>query len=309
MENLNSDIMTVEKKTRMELAKDYTDGHKCLNIRRKIRKCRIWISDMAIIITSHRYFEGFIILVICLNCITLASGDATREETPTEKSIDLTFNIIYTAEMVLRIFSLGFIWNKGSYLRSYWCQLDFICVTTALFEMMGIGGSSASGLRAFRVLRPLRFVNNIEGLKIIVSSVMLAIPLLSDTIIVLFFFFLIFAIGGLNLFMGMLKQRCVDIETGYVLIGDDGEEAICGAAPCPEGYYCGKKTLNPNYDVTNFDNIFWALLSVFQCISLEGWSVVMVMYMKAYTPWTFFFFMPMVFIGAFFLLNLTLAVI
>ena len=35
----------------------------------------------------------------------------------------------------------------------------------------------------------------------------------------------------------------------------------------------------------------------------------MVMYMKAYTPWTFFFFMPMVFIGAFFLLNLTLAVI
>ena len=35
----------------------------------------------------------------------------------------------------------------------------------------------------------------------------------------------------------------------------------------------------------------------------------MVMYQKAFTPWTFFFFMPMVFIGAFFLLNLTLAVI
>ena len=33
------------------------------------------------------------------------------------------------------------------------------------------------------------------------------------------------------------------------------------------------------------------------------------MYQKAFTPWTFFFFMPMVFIGAFFLLNLTLAVI
>ena len=35
----------------------------------------------------------------------------------------------------------------------------------------------------------------------------------------------------------------------------------------------------------------------------------MVMYQKAYTPWTILFFVPMVFIGAFFLLNLTLAVI
>lgn len=42
---------------------------------------------------------------------------------------------------------------------------------------------------------------------------------------------------------------------------------------------------------------------------MEGWSEIMVMYQQAYTPWTFFFFVPMVFIGAFFLLNLTLAVI
>jgi len=68
-------------------------------------------------------------------------------------------------------------------------------------------------------------------------------------------------------------------------------------------------TLNPNNDVTNFDNIFWALLNVFQCITLEGWSEIMVMYQKAYTPLIIFFFVPMVFIGAFFLLNLTLAVI
>ena len=61
--------------------------------------------------------------------------------------------------------------------------------------------------------------------------------------------------------------------------------------------------------MTNFDNIFWAMLNVFQCITLEGWSEIMVMYQKAYTAWVFFFFVPMVFIGAFFLLNLTLAVI
>ena len=93
------------------------------------------------------------------------------------------------------------------------------------------------------------------------------------------------------------------------MIDDGGDEMLCGAAECPEGYFCGKKTLNPNFDVTNFDNIFWALLNVFQCITLEGWSEIMVMYQKAYSPLTIFFFVPMVFIGAFFLLNLTLAVI
>jgi len=73
----------------------------------------------------------------------------------------LAFTVIYTTEMMLRIFSLGFIWNKGSYMRSYWCQLDFICVSTAYLEFVGGGGTSLGGLRAFRVLRPLRFVNNI----------------------------------------------------------------------------------------------------------------------------------------------------
>ena len=88
--------------------------------------------------------------------------------------------------------------------------------------------------------------------------------MLKNTMIVFFFFELIFAIGGLNLFMGLLMQRCVDENTGVSLVDDGGEEWLCGGATeCPTGYHCGKKTLNPNSDVTNFDNIFWALLNVF----------------------------------------------
>lgn len=39
---------------------------------------------------------------------------------------------------------------------------------------------------------------------------------------------LIFAIGGLNLFMGMLMQRCVNLESGDTLVDEEGEEMICG---------------------------------------------------------------------------------
>ena len=112
------------------------------------------------------------------------------------------------------------------------------------------------------------------------------------------------------MFQGMLRQRCIEIETGKVMLEDSGEEVICGdSQTCSEGYFCGKRLLNPNYDVTSFDNIFWALLAIFQCVTLEGWSDIMVLYQKVYTYYVFLFFVPLVFIGAFFLLNLTLAVI
>lgn len=94
------------------------------------------------------------------------------------------------------------------------------------------------------------------------------------------------------------------------MLDEFGDEKICGnEASCGENQFCGKRIMNPNYDVTNFDNIFWALLAIFQCVTLEGWSDMMVLYQKVYTYYVFLFFVPLVFIGAFFLLNLTLAVI
>lgn len=275
---INAGITTVATQSLLEQNHNYVDTFRCLQCRKKIMKFRIYITEVAFMITGNKLFESFIILIIGLNCITLANADSTKEETKVELDIELAFQVIYTMEMFLRIFTSGFVFNQGAYLRSYWNQLDFICVVTGFIGMVGGGGASLGGIRAFRVLRPLRTVNQIEALKTVVQSVMGAVALLQDTILILIFFMLIFAIGGLNLFMGMLLQRCIKLDTGESLLDDEGEEVICGYAGCPEGYFCGKKTLNPNNDVTNFDNIFWALFNVFQCITLEGWSEIMVMY-------------------------------
>ena len=43
---------------------------------------QIHVSNAAIRVTSDKIFEGFIIMIIGLNCITLAGSDATKEETP-----------------------------------------------------------------------------------------------------------------------------------------------------------------------------------------------------------------------------------
>lgn len=67
---------------------------------------------------------------------------------------------------------------------------------------------------------------------------------------------------------------------------------------------------NPNLGTTNFDNVLYAILMVFQVITLEGWTTNIMQYVEqSVATWTIAYFVPIVFVGAFFLLNLTLAVI
>lgn len=44
---------------------------------------------------------------------------------------------------------------------------------------------------------------------------------------------------------------------------------------CPSGYVCKTGWEGPNFGITNFDNIGYAMLTVFQCITLEGWTDIM----------------------------------
>jgi hypothetical protein len=93
---------------------------------------------------------------------------------------------------------------------------------------------------------------------VIVSALINAIPLLRDSLLVLMFFFLVFAIAGCQLFTGALKNRCFNEETGVI---DTGFTEFCGGGnSCRPGYYCAKSNENPANGATNFDNVMFALL-------------------------------------------------
>jgi hypothetical protein len=103
-----------------------------------------------------------------------------------------------------------------------------------------------------------------------------------------------------------LKNRCYGLESGVPEFPDN----LCGGArSCPQGYFCGKSNRTPNYGVTNFDDTLHGLLVVFETVTLQGWSSVHLGLWKAAGSYVVVFFIPIVFIGAFFLLNLTIAVI
>ena len=52
---------------------------------------------------------------------------------------------------------------------------------------------------------------------------------------------------------------------------------------CPNGTECRGRWLGPNYGITQFDNILFAVLTVFQCITMEGWTD-MLYYVSLTTP-------------------------
>jgi len=66
---------------------------------------------------------------------------------------------------------------------------------------------------------------------------------------------------------------------------------------------------NPNWGVTSFDNFFDAALMVWQVITMEGWTMTMYKIEATMGMVTNAYFLLIIFIGAFFLVNLTLAVI
>jgi hypothetical protein len=87
-------------------------------------------------------------------------------------------------------------------------------------------------------------------------------------------------------------------------------EIICnGTDDCPGGFICGKQLSNPWWGVTNFDNLMNSFLMVFQVTTMEGWTIIMLDMQRSFTSLIILYFVLLVFIGNFFLLNLLLAVI
>jgi hypothetical protein len=244
-------------------------------------------------------------LVILANIICLTLEDPTKDtQASSLVQIDTVCLFIYTVECGLKIFALGFVLHPKSYIRDSWNILDLTIVLTSWLERINNGGVKLTALRAMRVLRALKSVNSIKGLKVLITAIMRSIKPLMSSVAVFFFFIFLFAIGGLQMWMGILRYHCMDEQTGIII-----EDSVCGYQNCPVGQVCVEGLDNPNFGTTSFDDILSSLLIVFQCVTLEGWTHIMLLLEKSFSYAAVLFFIPLVFIGAFFLLNLVLAVL
>jgi len=142
-------------------------------------------------------------IVILLNSVMLAMTDYSDRDNQGKlnqviNDADYVFTGIFIVEMLVKIMAMGLIFHKNAYLRDYWNWLDFIVVVIGLFNFLPVSDSNSGlkSLRVFRVLRPLRSINNVPPLRRLVGSLIKSLPSLGNVVVFLGFVFVLFGIFG-----------------------------------------------------------------------------------------------------------------
>lgn len=71
----------------------------------------------------------------------------------------------------------------------------------------------------------------------------------------------------------------------------------------------GELNPNPAYDILGFEDFGSAMLTVFVCTTLEGWTDVMYMVQDGYSSYAWVYFVLLIICGSIIIINLFLAVI
>ncbi|XP_052586762.1 sodium channel protein type 10 subunit alpha-like [Peromyscus californicus insignis] len=297
------------------------------------------IRRTAIKVSVHSWFSIFITITILFNCVCMTQNDLPEK-------IEYAFTVIYTFEALIKILARGFCLNEFTYLRDPWNWLDFSVITLA-YVGAAIDLRGISGLRTFRVLRALKTVSVIPGLKVIVGALIHSVRKLADVTILTVFCLSVFALVGLQLFKGNLKNKCIkrstdphnahnfssqmageqtlccrlawevlcfflSLENVYIKNGTT-EPLLCGngsdAGHCPSGYVCLKTSDNPDFNYTSFDSFAWAFLSLFRLMTQDSWERLYQQTLRASGKMYMVFFVLVIFLGSFYLVNLILAVV
>ncbi|KAM9757802.1 sodium channel, voltage gated, type VIII, alpha subunit b isoform 5-T5 [Menidia menidia] len=287
---------------------------------------------IAIKILIHSLFSMIIMCTILTNCIFMTFSDPPEWS----KQVEYTFTGIYTFESLTKIVARGFAIDGFTFLRDPWNWLDFMVISMAyITEFVNLGNVSA--LRTFRVLRALKTISVIPGLKTIVGALIQSVKKLSDVMILTVFCLSVFALIGLQLFMGNLRNKCViwpiNMTAQYLENGTRGfdwdryimndsnfyflpgmlDALICGnssdSGRCPEGFTCMKAGRNPNYGYTSFDSFGWAFLTLFRLMTQDFWENLYMLTLRAAGKTYMVFFVLVIFVGSFYLVNLILAVV
>ncbi|XP_053380538.1 voltage-dependent calcium channel type A subunit alpha-1-like isoform X4 [Mercenaria mercenaria] len=292
-----------------------------------------FIRKYAKIIIEWGPFEYMVLLTIIANCVVLGLEEhlPQHDKTPLAEQLEKTelyFLIIFCVEALLKIVALGFILHRGSYLRNVWNIMDFVVVVTGFITIIASSTLDLRTLRAVRVLRPLKLVSGIPSLQVVLKSIIRAMAPLLQVCLLVFFAIIMFAIIGLEIYNGAFHFACYRLDSrpsndeSDIYIGEEDSVRPCSSKDSGSGYTlggfrcqenvseCRPYWRGPNYGITSFDNIGYAMLTVFQCFTMEGWTTILYNTNDAcgkYFNWIYFY--PLIILGSFFMLNLVLGVL
>uniref|UniRef100_A0A8C0GNF1 Sodium channel protein n=1 Tax=Chelonoidis abingdonii TaxID=106734 RepID=A0A8C0GNF1_CHEAB len=212
----------------------------------------------------------------------------------TTENMELIFAGIYTCEILIKVLASGFVWNQFTFLRDPWNIMDLIIIDIIYYFLF-------SNYILFNFI----FLD----LRVVVDALIQSIKKLAEVIILIVFCLSVFALVGLQLFMGNLKMKCVRDNTTF-------DQKLCDDAKsgklfkeCPENYSCQKIGDNPDFGYTSFDHFGWAFLSVFRLMTQDNWERLYRQTIRTSGKTYMIFFVVVIFLCSFYLFNLILAVV
>ncbi|CAL8093899.1 unnamed protein product [Orchesella dallaii] len=249
------------------------------------------IRRLAIYMLTNWIFSTFLVAVLLLNAEALLKTqnfeimqwfDYTLKKSWVVDAMSIVNYIclaIYCFELALKIIARGFIGDAFTCFRDPWTWLDLVVIWTGFYQTSFIlRAKSALWLRIFKIIPLIPSIR--QACKLSVKAVYQLRGMVILGLLLLWFF----ALLCMQLYMGKMSQKCVkQIPEGVKVSGEMWEQHnknmsnwysmgkvsfkqcgnVTGSGICPKDYVClygfGE---SPDDGQTNFDNIFWSLLSV-----------------------------------------------
>jgi voltage-dependent calcium channel L type alpha-1D len=114
--------------------------------------------------------------------------------------LDVIFSIVFAVEMVLKVVAFGLYESDDTYLRDSWNVMDGFIVVLGLLSLF-LGNANLGWIRSLRtikVMRPLRVINRVPELKVVVAALFKSVPELVNVALVSAVIWLIFGILGMQ---------------------------------------------------------------------------------------------------------------
>ena len=190
---------------------------------RPLNRMRNFIYD----VVTSRSFETLILCLIMANILVMSMthADMSDEFENVLFLLNCGFAGIFAIEAIMKLIAF----KPSGYFRDPWNTFDFMVVALSIMGIAvtlttDISATYLSIIRVFRVARIFRLIPKAKGLKKLFQTLLYSLPALANVGSVLFLFFFIFAVLGMNLFgkvrvTGNFLNRYANFETfGYSML-------------------------------------------------------------------------------------------
>jgi Ca2+-binding EF-hand superfamily protein len=157
---------------------------------------------------SSRWWGAIFLWVIMANTVTMALYRPTEgpdsDYNKNLELIEMIFLFIFTFELIMKLIGL-----QVEFFSDHWNNLDFVIVVSGYLVFLPGDLMNTSVFRTVRVLRPLRSIGMMPGVRILIDALIMSLPGLSTLLVLIAFVYAIFGVMGVQMFADMFIHHCV----------------------------------------------------------------------------------------------------